>query len=290
MTLIEDKVVAQAHQEDNTRRMNRLKISVLLFPLLVTPALSASSDWYATEGGSIRLVTAGTADSDGILKGALQIHLKPGWKTYWMDPGDAGVAPQIDVSASRYISGVQILFPAPKRFDDGYSKWAGYDEDLALALDFTTAGPSPLIEADVFIGICEEICIPVQAHLTVDPMDVTEPGDDNIVTGAHDRLPQPASAQFGVRQLRLTGNDTLHATAVVPEPGANPVLFMVSSEGWYFGTPKEVGRGGGEFEFEVPVLMRPHNGGATPYIPYTLVDGSKAASGDVRIEAGNAGQ
>ena len=51
--------------------------------------------------------------------GTLDIDLKPGWKTYWRDPGDAGVPPLLDVSASTNIAAAEFDFPAPKRHDDG---------------------------------------------------------------------------------------------------------------------------------------------------------------------------
>ena len=43
--------------------------------------------------------------------GVLDIDLKPGWKTYWRDPGDAGVPPQLDVSASTNVAGAELRFP-----------------------------------------------------------------------------------------------------------------------------------------------------------------------------------
>ncbi len=55
--------------------------------------IASSSDWFETEGARIRLVTTGKPAADGKLKGMLDIELKPGWKTYWRDPGDAGVPP-----------------------------------------------------------------------------------------------------------------------------------------------------------------------------------------------------
>ena len=64
--------------------------------LLACPALASSSDWYEAEGGRVRLVTSGAADENGVIEGALEIDLKPGWKTYWRDPGDAGVPPTLD--------------------------------------------------------------------------------------------------------------------------------------------------------------------------------------------------
>jgi DsbC/DsbD-like thiol-disulfide interchange protein len=76
-----------------------------------TPALASSTDWFETQGGRIRLVTAGTPDAQGRIKGVLDIALDPGWKTYWRDPGDAGVPPQLDVSGSTNIAEAKLSFP-----------------------------------------------------------------------------------------------------------------------------------------------------------------------------------
>ncbi len=62
----------------------------------------------------------------------LEIDLKPGWKTYWRDPGDAGVPPTLDASASSNIASAELSFPAPQRFDDGFAIWAGYKEPVGI--------------------------------------------------------------------------------------------------------------------------------------------------------------
>ena len=95
----------------------------------------------------------------------LEIDLKPGWKTYWRDPGDAGVPPTLDASASSNIASAELSFPAPHRFDDGFAIWAGYKEPVSLPVAFTLtdARQPATIDAKVFLGICETICIPVQA-------------------------------------------------------------------------------------------------------------------------------
>ena len=134
-------------------------------------AQASSSAWLETDGARIRLVTTGAPDAQGHLKGMLDIQLKPGWKTYWRDPGDAGVPPTIDVSANPDIERVDIDFPVPQRHDEGDFQWAGYDYPVALPVTFTFkagSGSSP-IEADVFLGVCETICVPVQAKFSVDP-------------------------------------------------------------------------------------------------------------------------
>ncbi|TIT26208.1 MAG: hypothetical protein E5W86_13090, partial [Mesorhizobium sp.] len=54
------------------------------------PASASSSISYNSEGGQVQLVTSGKPDEAGRVQGVLDIALKPGWKTYWRDPGDAG--------------------------------------------------------------------------------------------------------------------------------------------------------------------------------------------------------
>lgn len=266
--------------------MNRF---ILLSALLTAafgaePAVGASTDWFATEGGDVRLVVDERPDKDGHLKGALEILLKPGWKTYWLDPGDAGVPPQIDVGSSHDVSSARFLFPAPQRFDDGYAVWAGYKDQVSLALEFAT-GDAPLIEADVFLGICETICIPVSAKFTVDPSASTDSSADAAaVAAAFAALPGEERDDFAVRALDQVKPDTLRASVALPGPDGEAALFLASSDGWYFGTPvfrrDEAGAG-----FDIPLLDRPKEATATEFF-YTLVSGDGAVSG--RINAPHA--
>src|SRR5688500_18454149 len=71
-------------------RMKALPADAILAALLAGgQAHASSSEWFEMEGARIRLVTASKPDADGRLRGILDIELKPGWKTYWRDPGDA---------------------------------------------------------------------------------------------------------------------------------------------------------------------------------------------------------
>src|SRR3954453_13341134 len=94
-----------AADRDRDRTMPRpLLAAALLLFATAAPALASSSAWYDADGGSIRLLTSGAPAERGVVQGALQIDLKPGWKPYWLDPGDAGVPPSLDASASRNIA------------------------------------------------------------------------------------------------------------------------------------------------------------------------------------------
>lgn len=254
---------------------------VCLACLLATTTASASSSaWYRVEGGAVRLVTAGVPDGNGVLRGALEIMLKHGWKTYWRDPGDAGVPPTIDISPSTNVASAVFDYPPPHRFDDGYAVWAGYKEPLALPVTFTAAAPAEtvLIEADVFLGICESICIPVQTRLSVDPAGSADDFHDTaLVEAAFAALPEPARADFGVTATE-SDNATILVEAKVPGNADGSELFVAASDGYVFGVP-EPKADGDRLLFSVPILDRPSENPTIGALDYTLVTPVGAVSG-----------
>ncbi|QPC87028.1 hypothetical protein GA830_09965 [Mesorhizobium sp. NBSH29] len=256
---------------------------LLLFCLAImvpAPASAGSSDWVEVQGGRVRLVTAGGADAKGVLRGALDIDLEPGWKTYWRDPGDAGVPPQLDVSKSDNIDNADMQFPAPVRVNDGYSVWAGYTRSVAFPISFTLASPEQptLIEADIFLGICETICIPVQATLKLDPAGgAGNEGELRLVGAAFSALPAAATVAFGAEMLSSDDKEMLVSVNLPGETTAIE-LFVAGDSGYMFGVPQRVDRENATV-FAVPILgrpaMRPEGGG----LPYTLTAGSASVEG-----------
>lgn len=276
--------VANACMRAQIGRMRKtvLTLITLLLGANPPPALAASSDWFEMQSGRIRLVTAGTSDEGGQLKGMLEIDLLPGWKTYWRDPGDAGVPPQIDVSASTNIASAEFFFPPPERHDDGSFKWAGYDEKVALPITFILKSPgeTALIEADVFLGVCETICIPAQTKLTLDPAsDAENPEDIAAVAAAFAALPAPATPEFGVSSVRKDGSKLI-VEAKFPGDPASAEFFLAGEEGYAFGTPERIGENGRTL-FSVEILARPDGVPTGDGLHYTLVTGTGAVSGNI---------
>jgi DsbC/DsbD-like thiol-disulfide interchange protein len=261
----------------------RLPHAALALGLLCTPAAAASSDWAEVEGGSVRIVTEGLPDDTGMLRGALEIALKPGWKTYWRDPGESGIPPIVTVLSPEGESEAEIGFPAPARFNEGFSVWAGYDRPVALALTLTLPGDSAgNLAASVFLGICEVICIPVQAELDVDLTDTSQAVlDRNVVEAAFAALPQAAGPGFNAA-LRKAGKSNIVVDAEVPSGAGEAELFLVSTEDWAFGTPKRIEGPSGP-AFDIPILMAPETRAAASAIEYTLVAGENAVSGTFEI-------
>ncbi|MEW9806928.1 protein-disulfide reductase DsbD domain-containing protein [Mesorhizobium marinum] len=256
----------------------QLTTAAALALLAHAPAHASSSDWVEMEGARVRLVTAGMPDADGRIKGILDIELRPGWKTYWRDPGDAGVPPTIDVSANPNVDDADFDFPAPQRHDDSGFQWAGYDYPVALPVTFTLsdpAGPSA-ISAEVFLGVCETICVPVQARFELDASgDPDNTGDVDAVEAAFEAVPPAATQDFGVRISSRDG-DRLVLEASFPGDPESAELF-VAGEGHVFTTPVRETRGGKTF-FSVE-MTPPDQTPERPVIHYTLATDAGAVNG-----------
>ncbi len=259
--------------------------SLTLMLLMSTQAHAASSQWQESEGGSVRLVTVGLPEGDGRLRGALEIDLKPGWKTYWRNPGSAGIPPQIDISRNAHISAAELQYPAPERIHDGETQWAGYTQSVALPVTFTLdqANAATLIDVDVFLGICETICIPFQASFTFDPAaDADNISDALTVRRAFASLPSPADAAFGIVSAERTGGAVL-LTGNVPPSTSDPTLFLDHERAHLLATPKLESRDGDTVSFVVEILGDDIGKLESTPLIYTLTAGGEAVSGDIQI-------
>ena len=263
--------------------VGRILLVALSLGLAPGMAHAASSAWYDTEGGRIRLIVEDAPLPDGTIRGALSIDLKDGWKTYWKDPGDAGIPPQIDTAPSTNISGATIGFPAPERFETGDMHWAGYKGPVDLPVTFKVGDPAlyAAIDIDVFLGVCEEICIPVQARLSVTPDPQGSSSVDMArVEAAFARLPDAATQDFAVTNFQVS-DDRIVASASLPKDAGAAALFVVTPQGWKFGAPEP---GESASQFIIPVLERPAAGSPRPTIAYTLSTDLGAVDGAAAVE------
>lgn len=259
----------------------RLILPCMTFWLAAAPALASSSATVAVQGGSVRLVTSGLAGPEGRLRGAIEIRLEPGWKTYWRDPGASGVPPSLDLADSRNVTGAEIDFPAPQWHRDDYGSWAGYDRSVSLPVTFTIPRPErfSVIEADIFLGICETICIPVQARLIVEPgTDPDNAQHRSTVEAAYAALPPAASDGFGLTAAAWEG-PALRIEANLPADAPDPELFLAGSNGYAFAPPVLQSRDGATAVFTAEMVESPAGIRPGPGFDYTLVAGERAVSG-----------
>lgn len=161
----------------------------------VTPA-EAASPWSGGPHSRVRLISASAASEDhaAFLRAGLEIALQPGWKTYWRYPGDSGVAARFDFSQSTNVRDVQVLWPAPVRFEDGGGTSIGYARGVILPLRvYATDTSAPVVlRAKVDYAICERLCVPVDAQTEL-TLGSGAREEDAALRASEARVPQPAA-------------------------------------------------------------------------------------------------
>jgi DsbC/DsbD-like thiol-disulfide interchange protein len=247
-------------------------------------AQAAATEWVEEAGARIRLLVAEPEAGDTEIKAALQVELKDGWKTYWRDPGDAGVPPQISVTGEG-ITGFEVLYPAPDRFDDGKSIWAGYKHMVAFPLTLKISGDKPVfpIKASSFLGICEDICIPVQNEFGLDVRQAQgSTADQALVKSFFDVLPASAVADFKISGLKKSaGQVEIDLTA--PESAA-PFEVFLAADGYMFGVPELVSQTSNSLRYAAKVIFEPKNA-TDADVYYTVKSAGRAVSGTVLLAA-----
>ncbi|HMQ57085.1 MAG TPA: protein-disulfide reductase DsbD family protein [Rhizobiaceae bacterium] len=237
---------------------------------------AVQSATVSVDGGAVTLIVAEPQASEITMRGALKVDLKPGWKTYWRDPGDAGVPPQIDISQSENVSGVTLRFPPPVRLADAYTVFAGYDRSVLLPVEFDRQTPgASTVRASVFLGICEHICIPVSAMMEVAVTPATGSSlDGALVDEAFAALPGAAREGFRIIEAHLE-SDRLNIFAEVPDEGPWSV-FLDGGGRWSFEIPEPVAGSGGQVRFSLAVHRKPKTGTPASGFAATLTDGARS--------------
>ena len=130
---------------------------------LATPAAAQVPDQIATAE-----ILDGWRAEDGRHMTALRITLAPGWKTYWRAPGDAGIPPVFDWSGSDNAARIALSYPLPNVFELGGFRSIGYYDEAVfpIAVVPETPGVPIRLTADMMIGVCEEVCVPLALTAT----------------------------------------------------------------------------------------------------------------------------
>lgn len=235
--------------------------SLLVAFFLAGQSHAASSEWLTSAGGAIRLV-ASQPGSDGSIPAILEVKLEHGWKTYWRDPGASGIPPQITLDPASGVVLEAIRFPVPKTFGDGAGRYTGYDAAVAFPLVLRRVSDQKdlKIRASVFLGICEDICIPVQGELelALKSGEFDNPLDGARIDKAFASLPQAPSGDFNVAEARFdAAAGLIHIDLRLPQDAgsAGPELFLAGPSGLFFGKPIVDSASGTNRRVDVPVKL-----------------------------------
>jgi len=184
-----------------------------------------------TDHVGVELVSARTALVPGrsATLGLRFVH-EPHWHTYWINPGDSGLATKLSWQLPAGFHAGEILWPTPQRFDVGGLFNFGYNGDALLPVQLDVpASAKPGSNAQLAVEarwlVCREECIPGKATLTLDlPIAAeaaTDPRWQGAFAAARAAQPQPAAGWTGTAQdngdridVELAGANLPHATAL----------------------------------------------------------------------------
>ncbi len=256
-------------------RASILAIAALMFAL--SPASAASTAWQDIGGGSARLVAILDPATNHVA-GAVEIKLQPGWKTYWKNPGSSGIPPEFDFAESRGFSAGEVKFPTPRLISAAGAVFAGYKDVVSFPFDgqllSSTGGE---IKLNLFIGVCEEICIPAQAkfELPLELLMTSDPEAMRVITSAKLSLPAMDSGQAEILNVSNGANHTLNIEVDLKGIIETPALFVEGPEDWYLTPAKLLSQTNKIATFALDLSEVPEDADPlTAPLRYTLVSGS----------------
>src|SRR3954466_11618839 len=248
-----------------------------------------ASPWQRDAHSAVRLLAG--SRSGTVLLGGVAIQLQPGWKTYWRTPGDSRVPPPFDFSKSDNVEAVTVLWPAPKKFDDGAGGTSlGYKHQVVLPLRIVAkSGDKPVtLRAAINYAVCEKLCIPVEATTELVFASVASTSDGEL-SAALDTVPKPATVgdpnPFTIRDVKRDGKANVLVDVTAPD-GKDVSLFVEGpTPDWALPVPKLLEQsppGVKRFAFELDGLP-PGASPAGAALKLTLVGGDRAYEFNVNL-------
>src|SRR5271166_4283077 len=251
-------------------------------------AQAAATGWVGDDHAAARLITANDATGSGkTVEAGLEIRLAPGWHAYWRTPGDAGIPPSIDWSASENLSRDEIAWPAPARYSLQGFETAGYRDHIVLPITATLMQPgSPLrLHALVSWAACANICVPFSTKLDLRlPAGPATPSPEaGLIGEARAKVPQSVAAagvELVAANVAARGADAALTLRLRSKdaPFEAPDLFVEGLDKGSPGRPEvALSQAGHMARLTVPIRDAAAASVTGKKLTLTLVDGTRAA-------------
>ncbi len=200
--------------------------TLLFFPLLYCTA-DESGHTRASLVADVSRVQPGTSMTVGIL-----LRMDPGWHTYWVNPGESGLATTVRWTVPPGVAVSGLLWPLPeKTIEAGEVLTYGYsNETMLLATVEIPATMSPQGVVKLQAGIswleCEKTCVPGSATVTLTvPIGEksTPSADAPRIARYRAEIPRPLNAGDDVAVSITPAADTMRII-VTPSSGVRLAL------------------------------------------------------------------
>jgi DsbC/DsbD-like thiol-disulfide interchange protein len=184
-------------------------LAIALCIAAASATATAAPQAAARFAGDHIMVTLVT-ESDALVPGkpawvGLRLQHEPHWHTYWINPGDSGLATKLAWHLPEGFRAGDIAWPVPQRFTVGELYNFGYDGDVLLpvAIEVPAAAAADTqlaLKVDAKWLVCEEQCIPGKATLELSLPIAAQANTDPAVAQA---FAATRAAQPGISQTPL---------------------------------------------------------------------------------------
>ncbi len=200
-------------------------------------ALSVEPLWVGDDDLRARILV----DNENPTMAAIAVRLKQGWHTYWHTPGDAGLAPQFTWNNAVNMAGADVLWPAPRRFDESGFATFGYADSIVFPLRLRAQNKNAPVRGDLKIDmmICKDICIPKTVTLSLDTKQVVSinSGDKKILQQAFNtalergNTAQNTNNTYTLRNVQIFDDHLQASVTILPKySAAGRMTFPLQSD------------------------------------------------------------
>src|SRR5579859_4253877 len=160
----------------------------------VLSLLLALSAWVPSEHSRARLIAPDRVGA-GVFDVVVEVSAEKDWHTYWVNPGDSGLATRVAWSLPAGISTAgELAFPPPMRVvEQGIGNYV-HPDTVDLVAPFKAEGGSRgkiTLAARVDWLVCRKVCLPGSAELSVKVSRAAESSPDPLIVSARAKLPRP---------------------------------------------------------------------------------------------------
>ena len=149
----------------------------LFFLLLVILAILNRSvnmpmqtDWHKNINSEMRVIMSEFIN-DNLYIG-FEINLSDNTYTYWSNPGDSGIEPDIKISTNNAIN-YEVQWPLPEMIKDQYGTNYGYYGNIVIPIKISLSDTRENIDLYLSynLGVCNSICIPIDGKIKIPMLD-----------------------------------------------------------------------------------------------------------------------
>ena len=222
-------------QERRSAALHRGLLLFITFTLHFSPLLYSTADasghTRASLVADVARATPGTSMTVGVL-----LRMDPGWHTYWVNPGESGLATTVrwTVGPGVVVSG--LLWPLPeKTIEAGEVLTYGYANETMLLATVQLPATMPAqgavkLQAEVAWLECEKTCVPGSATvtLTVPIGEKSTPSPDAPRIALYRAaIPRPLNTQDDIAVSITTVADTL---GIIVTPSSGVQLALIGAD------------------------------------------------------------